>query len=403
MSDFATGMRMEDQLPDAAFTVDVPAEMLEGMTSGGSIAARISRRQALQVPAVLRARNLIAGTLARLPIHIRDKQRRIATPTTLLEQIDPDIPNVVTFAETYEDLLFEGISWWKITEFGWHDYPISARHIGVDRVHVSGVDLPALNGHGTILGPTRVFIDGQPVADEDVIRFDSPNPPLLVHAARAIRSCLNLDMTASRYSDDPMPLGYFTPKEGRRPNEDPKAVEELLNKWEMARRMRVWAYLGGAWDAKQLQFNAEQIQLADQRQHAVLEIARAAGIDPEDLGVSTTSRTYQNAEQRRMDLMDFTLIPYSAAIEQRLSMRDVLPRGYDVKVNFDGFLRADTKARMEAYAIGKPVGAYTLEEIRVLEDRPSIPESALPEAAPQTNGGGDLSRGTSRNVTTNTA
>jgi hypothetical protein len=377
--DFARGMRSE---PDASFQVDVPPEMLEGMTSGGSIAARISRRQALQVPAVLRARNLIAGTLARLPVHVRDKQRRMAAPTTLLDQIDPDIPNVVTFAQTYEDLLFEGISWWRVLEVGWHGYPTYAQHIGVDRVHVSGVDLPALNGHGTILGPTRVFIDGRPVADEDVIRFDSPNPPLLVHAARAIRSCLNLDMTASRYSDDPMPLGYFTPKEGRRPNEDPKAVEELLDKWELARRARVWAYLGGAWDAKQLQFNAEQIQLADQRQHAVLEIARAAGIDPEDLGVSTTSRTYQNAEQRRMDLMDFTLIPYSAAIEQRLSMRDVLPRGYDVKVNFDGFLRADTKARMEAYAIGKPVGAYTLEEIRVLEDRPSIPESSLPLPVP---------------------
>jgi len=52
----------------------------------------------------------IAGTLASLPVHIRDKDRRIATPTTLLEQIDPDVPNVVTFSQTYEDLLFEGIS-----------------------------------------------------------------------------------------------------------------------------------------------------------------------------------------------------------------------------------------------------------------------------------------------------
>jgi hypothetical protein len=367
--------------PDVEFEVSIPAVMMEGMTSGGTIAPRIARSQALQVPAVLRSRNLIAGTLARLPMHIRDKERRIATPTTLLEQIDPDIPNVVTFAQTYEDLLFEGISWWRVTEVGWHGYPTFAQHINVDRVSVSGMDLPTLNGH-MAAGPFQVRIDGIPVPDDGVIRFDSPNPPLLVHAARAIRACLNLDITASNYAETPTPLGAFTPREGSHPRENKKDIEELLDTWETARRHRVWGYVGGAWDIKELQFNAEQIQLAEQRQHAVLEIARAAGIDPEDLGVSTTSRTYQNSEQRRQDLLDFTLTPYSAAIEERLSMRDVLPRGYVAKVNFDGFLRSDTKGRMEAYEIGKKVGAYTDDEIRELEDRPKLTPAQRAAAQP---------------------
>ena len=376
--------------PDVKFEVTVPQEMREGMISGGSIAPRVSRAQALQVPAVLRSRNLIAGTLARLPIHIRDKERRIATPTTLLEQIDPDIPNVVTFSQTYEDLLFEGLSWWRVLDRGFHRFPIYAEHVGGDRVHVSGIDLPTLNGHGTVYGPTRIYIDGLPVADQDIIRFDSPNPPLLRHAARAIRACLNLDITASNYAETPVPLGVFSPKEGTRPSEDPKAIQELLDKFQGAVRAKAWAYVGRAWEVKQLQFNAEQIQLADQRQHAVLEIARAAGIDPEDLGVSTTSRTYQNAEQRRLDLLDFTLSAYVAAVEQRLSMRDVTPRGYEVKVNFDGFLRSDTKSRAETYQIGKPVGMYTEEEIRELEDRPSLTPAqraaAQPVSIPSQNG-----------------
>ena len=162
--------------------------------------------------------------------------------------------------------------------------------------------------------------------DNQIIRFDSPNPPLLVHAARAIRTCLILDMTAAGYSERPVPLGYFTPREGMRPKEDKETIEGILDSWEEARRRRVWGYVGAALEVKQLQFNAEQIQLAEQRQHAVLEIARAAGVDPEDLGVSTTSRTYQNAEQRRQDLIDFTLAAYMSAVEQRLSMGDV-PRG----------------------------------------------------------------------------
>jgi hypothetical protein len=367
--------------PDAAFEVDIPAEMMEAMTAGGTVAPRVSRALALQVPAVQRGRNMIAGTLAGLPIHVRDKDRRIATPTSLLEQIDPDIPNVVTLAETYEDLIFEGISWWRVTEWGWHGFPTYAVHVDVTRVGVTGW-VPPVNGSSpsTAYGPTSVTIDGRPVADNEVIRFDSPNPPLLKHAARAIRTCLNLDMTAAGYSNDPVPLGYFTPREGMRPKEDKETIEAFLDTWEEARRRRVWGYVGAALEAKQFMFNAEQIQLAQQRDHAVLEIARAFGIDPEDLGVSTTSRTYQNSEQRRQDLLDFTFAPFMHAVEERLSMRDVIPRGYEAKVNLDGFLRSDTKGRMDAYKVGLEVGAYTEQEIRVLEDRPDLPKSQRPAA-----------------------
>jgi predicted RNase H-like HicB family nuclease len=363
--------RLMDSKPEVQFTVDVPAELREAMTFGGAIAPRISRREAYQVPAVLRARNLICIP-AGLPIHIRDNERRIATPTTLLEQIDPDVPNIVTFAETYEDLLCEGISWWYVTERGWHGYPTYAQHLSQDRVHVSGMDLPILNGFQTIAGPNRVFVDGRPVRDEDVIRFDSPNPALLVNAARAIRACLMLDTTAALYADEPLPLGYFTPRDGERVRENDEDITKLLDKWAEARRARATGYIPAALKLETPQFNAEQIQLADQRQHAVLEIARAAGIDPEDLGVSTTSRTYQNAEQRRQDLIDFTLAPYVKAIEQRLSMRDVLPRGYRAQVNFDGFLRADTKTRFEAHKIALDSGFETLDEVRELENRPNL-------------------------------
>jgi hypothetical protein len=369
-------MRFRRKEPDAAFEVTIPPEMTQGMTYGGAVAPRISRREALQVPAVMRSRNLIAGTLARLPIHIRNNQRQISPPTTLLDQIDPDLPNIVTFAQTFEDLLFEAVSWWRITQFGWHDYPVSAQHVAVDRVMVQEWG-----------GTPRVYIDGQPVPDDEVIRFDSPNPPMLVHAARAIRTCLELDQAATRYSSFPFPLGYFTPREGLRPKEDPTTIEEMLSRWEQARRRHVWGYIGAAWEGKQFQFDAEQIQLHDQRQHAVLEIARAAGVDPEDLGVSTTSRTYQNSEQRRQDLIDFTLAPYMTAVEERLTMRDVLPRGYEAKFNLDGFLRADTLGRFQAHKIALDEGFETVEEVRRLEDLPPLSQvPGRPQPKPQLEG-----------------
>jgi HK97 family phage prohead protease len=391
------------------FQLEIPPEMLEAMTGGGAIAQRISRREALQVPAVLRARNLICGTLGSLPHAVIDPGRNEVSGGTYLlgGNIDPDLANSVTLAQTYEDLLFEGISWWRVLARGWHGYPVHARHVPVESVHVAptGALMPSVRQVSPDLPfplDGQVYIDGIPVGDLDVIRIDSPNPPLLVHAARAIRTCLKLDRAAALYSDDPLPLGVFEPAEGADPlSAEPNSagdgterseVDALLDAWEQARASRAWGYTQGV-TAKILQWSPEQLQLADARQHAVLEIARAAGVDPEDLGVSTTSRTYQNGEQRRQDLLDFTMGIYVVAVQDRLSMRDALPRGYVARVRFGGFLRSDTKTRMETYKVGLEVGAYTEDEIRDLEDRPRLTPaqratarqrgaSATPPAAP---------------------
>lgn len=371
-------------------SLQIPVELLSAMTQGGNIAPRISREQALQVPAVLRARNLVVGTLASLPMEFHDKIGNIATPTTLLEQIDPDITNIVTMAQTYEDLFFESVSWWRITEFGWHGYPVSAAHVPHESVHVAGTgDLPSVSRIAyDIPFPVtgQVFIDGYPVDDSEIIRFDSPNPPLLVHGARAIRQALNLDRTAERYSGEQLPLGYFTDLDGEEPLDEDEA-QAAIDKWHEKNKQRAWGYLGGL-KANVLDFNAEQIQLADQRQHAVLEIARATGVDPEDLGVSVTSRTYQNGETRKLFLLDFNLNPYVTTVEQRLSMRDVTPRGYTAHAKLNGFLRSDTLTRMNTYKVGLEVGAYAdKDEVREAEGKPPLTAAqkaaSRPPAQPQ--------------------
>lgn len=373
------------------FSIDVPPE-ITGISAGAeTVAPRIGRREALQVPAVLRARNLIAGSLGTLPVRVHGPDRSIiADVQYLVPQPDPDIATSVVMAQTVEDLLFEGVAWWRVTRFGWHGYPVEAQHVptsSITVVPVGSASAPYLPSNW--ISPdepfptagSAVYIDGQRVDDRELIRFDSPNPPLLVHAARAIRTCLLLDQSAALYAKDPLPLGYFSPKDGTDPAASDDEIQEVLDDWESARSSRAWGYVGAALDAKTLQWSPEQLQLADARQHAVLEVARAAGVDPEDLGVSTTSRTYQNGEQRRQDFTDFTLGAYVSAIQDRLSMRDVLPRGYVARIDFAGFLRSDTQTRMNTYKVGLEVGAYTPDEIRELEDRPPLKPSQRPQPA----------------------
>lgn len=144
--------------------------------------------------------------------------------------------------------------------------------------------------------------------------------------------------------------------------------------------MRSAAYMPHALDYHSGQgFNAEQLQLAESRQHAVLEIARVAGVDPEELGVSTTSRTYSSDWSRRKSFLDFTLGPYLTAVSDRLLMPDTTPRGYTPGFDLDAFLRTDTLTRYQTYAAGLEIRAITEDEMRAAEGKAPL---ASPAPAP---------------------
>lgn len=352
---------------------DIPAAIfgLESYTETVAPVGKINRQSAMQVPAVKRCRDLIAGSLGSLPVLQLDANLRPVT-NPLFEQPERNIPRSVTMTRTVEDILFEGLAWWKITERAWNGYPTKVVRLEPGTVDVGqdGKVYTTTKGHtGTAYGY---------VPDKDLIRFDSPNSPLLWAGARAIRACLALDSAALRHADGAPPIDYFTPAEGADPADD-EDVQDLLDGWGVARRTRSTAYVPAALQYHIAGWDPEKLQLAEARQHAVLEIARSAGVDPEELGVSTTSRTYANQQDRRKNFLDFTLGGYLSALQDRLSMGDVTPRGNSVRVDLSGFLRSDDKTRYEAYALGLAVGAITPEQIAEREGNATVNQPAESE------------------------
>src|SRR5690554_1168667 len=124
----ARNATMEAATPAARFSVDVPPEMLEAMTAGGMLDRRISRAEALQVTAVMRARNLICSTLATLPLDMIAPDKR-PLRWALFEQPDPNLARSVQLAYTLEDLLFEGVAWWQVIERTPTGWPRRARYV----------------------------------------------------------------------------------------------------------------------------------------------------------------------------------------------------------------------------------------------------------------------------------
>ena len=350
----------------------------DGFTAPG---VSVSREQALSVTAVLRGRNLICGTIASLPVYVVDSDNNhVEVP--LFRQLDPDVPNSVVMSMIVEDLLFYSISWCQVLQRGYDNYPMSIRH--VDHVNITWQipdDFPLERLPSDFVIGSYAFVAGEPVPARDIIRFDSPNPPLLTAAGRAIIRLLKLESAADMYASDPMARDFFTANDGADP--DDGDVTDLLDSWKAARQQRATAFVPDGFTLNQIQApTPADIQLNELIKAGVVAIANAMGIDSEDLNVSTTTRTYRNAVDRRQDLINSTFAPYVRAIEDRLSMGDVTRRGQRVCFEWDDFLRANPLERAQVQQIYKAIGAMTTDEIRYQEDMPALTDMQKLELAP---------------------
>lgn len=363
-----------DQPGSVTFSHDISTprpidEVIHRMMGGSS--PRAGRPEALSVPAVLRGRNLLCS-IATLPLVTRGPDRT-EVPTPFLEQIDPDVPNVVTMSQTIEDLVFEALAWWRVTERYANGWPAHAIH-----VDATAVSLNPPRGYPIQTLPSGfqpggvVWIDGKPVPGRDMIRFDSPNPGLLT-LGRTIRRAVVLEQAATMYARDPRMLDYFTPTEGADPVDDDE-IADILDDWEKARRDRATGYVPAA-----LKYNTVEapspadLQLVELQRQVTIEIANAIGVDPEDLGVSTTSRTYKNEVDRRRGRINDVHAPYMRAITDRLSMNDVTKRGHRVMFDLGDYLKADPATRWSNHEIALRNRVVSVEEVREVEELPAIP------------------------------
>lgn len=358
----------------------------EGRGAGG-------RTEALEIPGVLRGRNLICS-ISTLPLEAYAVADNRIVDHPLLRQIDPNVANVVTLAQSIEDLLFDGVCWWRITRFSSADgYPYSAVRYAPSQVSLTA---PKDYQHGYLPSdlPTNgvIWMGGEEVPFDQVIRFDSPNPGLLSTIRRTLLRALALDLAARNYSENPRPADFFSPSD---PNSDPLAdedgpekVQQLLDDWKSARQRSTTAYIPSSlkYTAVQQPTPAE-LQLAQLQERVSIDIANAMGLEPEMLGVSTTSRTYANVVDRRKDRINDVYQPYMSAITERLSMPDVTKRGIKVRFNLDSYLKADPKTRAEVEAIYLDKGVVSRAEVRAAEGWAGPPPQLEQERRPAIDAG----------------
>ena len=321
----------------------------------------ITRQQAMQVPAVARARQIICASIGTLPLEVRRESNnsKVTTPP-FIRQPDPRMPASVVYTYLAEELLFYGEAYLRILELDTTGRPLSAEWISKTRITKK---LDARNY--TVL---HYELDGLKVPDTglgSLIPFTGLDEGVLNRAGTTILAALALERAVKRYADEPVPHVILKsnmplPKE---------RVTALLDAWKSARQQRSTAFINDTIDFEKIGFNPAELTLNEARQYMATEIARLMNI-PEwyVAGNSSGSMTYSNVTTERRALVDFSLRPIMTAIEQRLSDIDITPRGSFVRFDLDDFYRGNPLERADIYTKLVPLGILTIEEARMMED-----------------------------------
>jgi len=335
----------------------------------------VTREQAMSVPAVARARNILCGTVGTLPLKEYNSQEQEITARKVIDQPDPAVPRSVTLTWLAEDLLFYGVGYLQVMDVSPQDgRPYKLRRINPNRVSYNlSTDRSLIESYN--LDTNKLPNDGL----GSLIVFQGWDEGVLKRAGRTIQTAIELEAAAYRMASEPVPQMVLN-NEGM--NLDGDSVAKLLASFKQARRDRSTAYTEGPIKIQTLGFDSAQMQLVEARSHAASEVARLMGIPAWYLNAESASSTYSNVSAERRSLLDFGARQIILAIEARLSMDDVTPRGQYVKFDVDDFLRGNPAEQSDIAIKLVAAGIITIDEARDMVDyAPSTPMGGTPNAA----------------------
>lgn len=310
----------------------------------------VTRQEAMSVPAVARARNLIANTIGSMPLryYVRDESTGRSSQLERLpwmRQLEPGTPRQTTLAYLVDSMLFFGRGYLRVREIYEEDgRPKSFEWI--DPAYVT-FDVDPVTGR-----ITRYYINLNPVPRVGVgslIVFPGPDEGILVRGGRTIRTSVDLELAARNFAESPTPAVTLRNSGVDLPAEQ---VQSLLAAWRDGRRNSSVSYLASALELETHGFSPADLTLVEARAFQVQEISRLVGIPAWYIAAdSGSSMTYSNVANSRRDLVDFSLMPFAHAVEQRLSMEDVTRRGHHVAFSFDDYLRASPIELAQFYSV----------------------------------------------------
>lgn len=154
--------------------------------------------------------------------------------------------------------------------------------------------------------------------------------------------------------------------------EAPTLKERFL---ALTRGKREPLVVGSSWSYTPVQVSPAEADFVGSMGYSDAQIARMYGPGlAEVLGyqVSGSSLTYSNRVDRSLDLLTYTVMPWVRKFERFWTRSIAQPQ--TARMNVTALLRADNKTRHEIYQIDRNIGLYSVDELRALEDLSPLPD-----------------------------
>lgn len=281
----------------------------------------VSRKEAVQIPALSRARLLITSTIPRLPL--KATYVETSEPAVVPYWLNHSEGTVTPFHRmlwTVDDLFFYGWSLWSLERDQSSGDITSAARIPYDRW---GFDD---NGN--------IKVDDKPVWDDDVMLIPGVSEGILTYGAATLAEAIHLANAVQKAAETPS-----AHTELHQTNDAPMTEDEvraLINSWAAARRGENGgvAFTSAGIEVREHGAPSEHL-LINARNAVSVDVARHAGIPASmvDAYLSGSSISYANTSARMAELITFGLSPLMNSVTARLSQDDITPHG--VAIEYD--------------------------------------------------------------------
>ncbi len=323
----------------------------------------ILRQDAASVPAIARCRNLIAGTVASIPLETYSMTTGEELPNLpWVDQLDKRQPMEVTIAWLVDSLFYYGVAYLRVEEV-YKDDNRPARFTWMQNDRVS-VKYTADNDAVDYYMVNNVRVPDSGVGS--LVTFQGFDQGLLLRQATTIRAAIDLEKAAAIAAQTPMGSGYIKNTGADLPDQQ---VQGILNSWKTARQSKATAYLTSTLEFNPISFSPKDMMYNEAKAYLALDLARACNVPAPMIDAEMIrSNTYQNVLDQRKEFAAYTLMPFINAIQSRLSMDDLLPRGTCVKFAVDEtFLRVDPVTRLQVTEKLLELNLIDLNEAKEME------------------------------------
>lgn len=357
------------------------AEPFVSQSSGSGSSVDVEK--SLKLSAVWACVRLRSQTIASLPLHLKDSDRKIASKHELYKIIH-DAPNADMCSSEFWEAQIANLDLWgnaysRINRIG-------GRVVSLDILDPQYMRVKRSDSGEIVYIYTKNNVDGGEYPESEILHFRGFTLDGLVglspisYQAHVMGLQIDANNAASKAFKNNLKAGGFLKTGDRVLNSDQRKLmrdaladfgkPENAGKWMILEAGMEPANMSGAW------INPHDAQLLESRYFGIEEICRAFGVPPQLVFSTDKSSSWaSSAEQINQNFLTYSLNPMLKRIEQTISRKLLKPeersKFYPI-FSVEGLLRADSAGRASFYTALLQNGVMTRNEVRALENLPPV-------------------------------